>query len=187
MQFTRYSFHSEQPGGQSVAGVTAIYEDRDGVLWLGTLDSGLLKLDRERRQVMRYARQAGNPNSLHDNAVKTLFEDAEGVMWVGTQEGVSRFLKKQLPFVNYRQSPAIRTACTTTRSGPFRGTARDSCGSGRSSVSTGWIERTGQVTSYRHDLKERPQPSRDRVAAIREGRGRRAMVWHLLRRRAQPL
>ena len=52
-EFTRYSFHSEQPGGQSVAGVTAIYEDRDGVLWLGTLDSGLLKLDRERKQVIQ--------------------------------------------------------------------------------------------------------------------------------------
>ena len=58
-EFTRYSFHSEQPGGQNVAGVTDIYEDRDGVLWLGTLDTGLLKLDRERKQVMRYAQTGG--------------------------------------------------------------------------------------------------------------------------------
>ena len=128
-EFTRYSFHAEEPGSQSIAGVTDIYEDRDGVLWLGTRDSGLLKLDRERRQVMRYGKQPANPYSLHNDAVKTVFEDAEGVIWVGTQDGVSRFLRgNRSPSSTTNRSPAIRTACMTTRSGPFRGTARDSFG-----------------------------------------------------------
>ena len=47
-EFTHYSFRSVEPGRQSVAFVTQIHEDRDGVLWLSTVDSGLLKLDRER-------------------------------------------------------------------------------------------------------------------------------------------
>ena len=34
-EFTRYSFHSEQPDGPSVPDVSnQLYEDRDGVLWV---------------------------------------------------------------------------------------------------------------------------------------------------------
>ena len=92
--FTHYSFHAEEPGSQSVEGVTSIYEDRDGVLWLGTVESGLLKLDSERKKFIRYAREPGNPNGLPDNLVSTVFEDAEGVLWVGTENGLSRFVEE---------------------------------------------------------------------------------------------
>src|SRR4029077_13013775 len=79
-----------------------IHEDGDGVLWLSTVDSGLLKLDRERAKFVRYIRDPGNPNSLPDNYVLSLFEDKEGVMWVGTGSGLSRFPRKGSPFVNYQ-------------------------------------------------------------------------------------
>ena len=169
--FTRYSFHTEQPGGQSVAGVTDIYEDREGVLWLGTLDTGLLKLDRERKQVMRYARQAGNPNGLHDNAVKTLFEDAEGVMWVGTQEGVSRFLKKQLPFVNYRHEPGNPHSLHDNTIRSVQGDSKGFLWIGTKLGLNRLDRRTGQVTSYLFDSTNGDSLLGNRVAAIREGRG----------------
>ena len=169
-EFTRYSFHSEQPGGQSVAGVTDIYEDRDGVLWLGTLDTGLLKLNRERKQVMRYARQAGNPNGLHDNAVKTIFEDAEGVMWVGTQEGVSRFLKKQLPFVNYRHEPGNPHSLHDNTIRSVQGDSKGFLWIGTKLGLNRLDRRTGQVTSYLLDSRNGHSLLGNRVAAIREGR-----------------
>ncbi len=169
-EFTRYSFHSEQPGGQSVAGVTAIYEDRDGVLWLGTLDTGLLKLDRERKQVMRYARQAGNPNGLHDNAVKTIFEDAEGVMWVGTQEGVSRFLKKQLPFANYRHEPGNPHSLHDNTIRSVQGDSKGFLWIGTKLGLNRLDRRTGHVTSYLLDSRNGDSLLGNRVAAIREGR-----------------
>ena len=169
-EFTRYSFHSDQPGGQSVAGVTDIYEDRDGVLWLGTLDTGLLKINRERTQVMRYARQAGNPNGLHDNAVKTIFEDAEGVMWVGTQEGVSRFLKKQLPFVNYRHEPGNPHSLHDNTIRSVQGDSKGFLWIGTKLGLNRLDRRTGQVTSYLLDSRNGDSLLGNRVAAIREGR-----------------
>ncbi len=72
-EFTHYSFRSVEPGRQSVAFVTRIHEDRDGVLWLSTVDSGLLKLDRERTRFVRYVRDPGNPNSLPENFVQFAF------------------------------------------------------------------------------------------------------------------
>ena len=168
-EFTRYSFHSDQPGGQNVAGVTDIYEDRDGVLWLGTLDTGLLKINRERKQVMRYARQAGNPNGLHDNAVKTIFEDAEGVMWVGTQEGVSRFLKKQLPFVNYRHEPGNPHSLHDNTIRSVQGDSKGFLWIGTKLGLNRLDRRTGHVTSYLVDSRNGDSLLGNRVAAIREG------------------
>ena len=168
--FTRYSFHSEQPGGQGVAGVTALYEDRDGVLWLGTLDTGLLTLDRERKQVTRYARQAGNPDGLQDNAVKTLFEDAEGVMWVGTQEGVSRFLKKQLPFANYRHEPGNPHSLHDNTIRSVQGDSKGFLWIGTKLGLNRLDRRTGEVTSYLLDSRNGDSLLGNRVAAIREGR-----------------
>jgi signal transduction histidine kinase/CheY-like chemotaxis protein/ligand-binding sensor domain-containing protein len=169
-EFTRYSFHSEQPGAPGVAGVTAIYEDRDGVLWLGTLDTGLLKLDRDRKQVMRYARQAGNPNGLHDNAVKTILEDAEGVMWIGTQEGVSRFLKKQLPFVNYRHEPGNPHSLHDNTIRSVQGDSKGFLWIGTKVGLNRLDRRTGHVTSYLLDSGNGHSLLGNRVAAIREGR-----------------
>jgi signal transduction histidine kinase/ligand-binding sensor domain-containing protein/DNA-binding response OmpR family regulator/HPt (histidine-containing phosphotransfer) domain-containing protein len=169
-EFRRYSFDAEQPGGQRVAGVTAIYEDRDHVLWLGTLDTGLLKVDRERKQVMRYASQAGNSSSLHDNAVKTIFEDAEGVMWVGTQEGVSRFLKKQLPFVNYRHEPGNPHSLHDNTIRSVQGDSEGFLWIGTKLGLNRLDRRTGQVTSYLLDSGDGDSLVGNRVAAIREGR-----------------
>ena len=72
------------------------------MLWLSTVDTGLLKLDRERTKFIRYTRDPGNPNSLPDNFVRTLFEDGEGMLWAGTGSGLSRFRRKPPAFVNYQ-------------------------------------------------------------------------------------
>ena len=39
-------------------GVRTLYEDADGNLWLGTIRAGLYKLDRERKQLVRYRNAA---------------------------------------------------------------------------------------------------------------------------------
>ena len=57
--FTRYSFRSEEPRQPKHGGSKrSLHEDRDGVLWVGTVDNGLLKLDRERKQFIRYPQDA---------------------------------------------------------------------------------------------------------------------------------
>src|SRR5947209_6645804 len=46
-RFTRYSFHEDVQGPQSLSGVNEIHVSRDGVVWLCTMDKGLLRLDGE--------------------------------------------------------------------------------------------------------------------------------------------
>ena len=99
---TPYAFRSKEPGGEIVTNVRAIQEDQDAVLWLGT-QNGLLALDRERKQFVRYIKNPANPHSLHNDDILSLFEDAEGNIWVGTQSGLSRFNRKPR-FINRQVS-----------------------------------------------------------------------------------
>jgi signal transduction histidine kinase/ligand-binding sensor domain-containing protein len=59
--------------------------DRDGGLWIGTLDRGLLHVHQGRTDLFTQA------NGLSGNSVTKLFEDREGNIWVATMDGVDRF------------------------------------------------------------------------------------------------
>ena len=168
-KFKRYSFHSEEPGAQSVAGITSIYEDRDGVLWFGTVDSGLHKLDRERKRFSRYTKEPDNPNSLPDNQVSTLFEDAEGVLWVGTSSGLCSFRRKPLPFINYRHDVRNSRRVGTTAVWSVLEDSKGFLWVGAGGL-TRLDRRTGQSISFEHDSKDRYSLSTGPISALLEGR-----------------
>ena len=62
-----------------------LLRDRDGGLWIGTLNRGLLHVHRGKTDVFTQA------NGLSGNFVTRLFEDREGNIWVATKSGFDRF------------------------------------------------------------------------------------------------
>ena len=78
--------------GQSVR---CIYEDRKGILWIGTIDGGLTKFDPQRKTSSHYRHQPSNSNSLADDAVYTICrtgENGKEILWIGTfGGGMDRF------------------------------------------------------------------------------------------------
>ena len=63
----------------------AVMRDREGSLWIGTVDAGIVHVHHGRTDF--FARSDG----LSGNHVNRLFEDREGNVWVATGEGVDRF------------------------------------------------------------------------------------------------
>ena len=59
--------------------------DRNGSLWIGTSDRGLLHVHQGRTDV--FAQSDG----LSGEGIQTLFEDRENNIWVGTTNGLDRF------------------------------------------------------------------------------------------------
>jgi signal transduction histidine kinase/ligand-binding sensor domain-containing protein len=65
--------------------VTALFEDREGSLWVGTRNGGLAQFtDRT------LATNAGPP-SLREESIESVCEDHAGVMWFGTRRGLTRW------------------------------------------------------------------------------------------------
>ena len=89
-----------QPGGKRRLGpsqglprgiTTAIYQDQDGAIWLGTQTNGLKRWDPSLDSFEAYRNQPSDPHSLADNRIVTLLQDRSGVLWVGTwNRGISR-------------------------------------------------------------------------------------------------
>ena len=61
-------------------------QDRDGVLWIGTENGGLERLDEENERFIHYQHNPSDLNSLSSNAVSAIYEDDEGMLWIGTAQ-----------------------------------------------------------------------------------------------------
>lgn len=65
--------------------LNAIFEDRTGVIWLGT-NSGLLKVDRSHFRFKKWSSQHDSRN-LSQNYVRTIYRDRNDALWVGFKNG----------------------------------------------------------------------------------------------------
>lgn len=67
--------------------VEAIYEDKKGQLWIGTLDGGLNLFDRNRKTFTCYWDSATGTCAEFFNKVKSILEDESGIFWLATDNG----------------------------------------------------------------------------------------------------
>jgi ligand-binding sensor domain-containing protein/signal transduction histidine kinase len=110
-RITEYPIAGPEPGRLRMAGVLAMHEDMDGVLWLATDGYGLLKLDRDRKAFSRYRRIAEDADGINSDVISAFFEDLQGNNWVGTVgAGVGRFPRQPLPFRRYRYGSSNQAA-----------------------------------------------------------------------------
>ncbi len=80
----------------SIAGnmTTTILEDSYGMLWIGTVNNGLSKLDRKTGLFTNYKFKASNPAGISNNNIQTLHEDKNGTLWIGTRNGLNKYNPK---------------------------------------------------------------------------------------------
>ena len=81
---------SDPPNANSLdpSSVRAIYEDREGILWIGS-DHGLDRVDQQANRVTRYVGSPQDPNALSDSNVCVIYADPidDRLLWIGTQGG----------------------------------------------------------------------------------------------------
>ena len=82
----------QDPRSLSGNSVLAIYEDRAGDLWIGTLSNGLNRFDRDLGSFIRYKNDPEDPHSLSNDMAITIHQDQSGSLWIGTGGGgLNRF------------------------------------------------------------------------------------------------
>ncbi|GAB3013705.1 hybrid sensor histidine kinase/response regulator [Spirosoma pulveris] len=107
--FNRVSNTFEQKGNFNQLSISVILEARNGAMWLGTFEDGLIRYDRQTGATTWYRANPAQPGQLNYHTITTLWEDHTGNIWVGTEGGgINVFHPDQNKFTQYqyeRQNP----------------------------------------------------------------------------------
>jgi signal transduction histidine kinase/ligand-binding sensor domain-containing protein len=97
--------------------VSAITEDHNGILWVGT-SWGLDRFDQQSGKFTHYRYSKNDPSSLSNNHVRIVYEDRQGTLWVGTGDahfldpgvvqgegGLNKLNRETMKFTRYLHDP----------------------------------------------------------------------------------
>jgi ligand-binding sensor domain-containing protein/signal transduction histidine kinase len=67
----------------------SVYQDKNGIIWIGTEDRGVLKLDESKIKFKHYTIQNDKAHGKGNSFVSAMLKDSKGFLWVGIRgEGV---------------------------------------------------------------------------------------------------
>ncbi len=102
--------------------VTAITEDKDGYLWIGTWGNGLIKFDRKEGRGTHIHNDPNNPLSLSSDRIIDIISDRNGDIWIATfGGGLNKLVRDNFnsndeskvhsaKFVSYRSSESNKSS-----------------------------------------------------------------------------
>jgi len=99
--FTNYLHDAEDPMSISHNYVLALFQSKDGAIWVGTFGGGLNKFVPASKGRAAHFVSFTEEDGLPNNVVKGILEDDEGFLWLSTNKGLTRFNPKTEIFYNF--------------------------------------------------------------------------------------
>lgn len=90
VNFVNHEHRPENPRGIAENNVKAVYQDREGFIWLGYENAGLSRSMNSSGDPDGWLHARHNPNdstSVNHNTVRCFLQDSQGRLWVGTLQG----------------------------------------------------------------------------------------------------
>ncbi|MBS1504711.1 MAG: hypothetical protein JST32_21805, partial [Bacteroidetes bacterium] len=87
------SYYNDPSNPNSLADnwVESIFADKDGIIWIGTNEHGLDRLDPATGNFTHYHHKKNDPYSLGNDRVNSIIMDRQGALWIGTRGGLDKF------------------------------------------------------------------------------------------------
>lgn len=106
VEVERHIVHRQADGsGLSDNRVYALYEDRHGIVWIGT-GNGLNRLDPRTGAIQQFL---VSPNGLPNAMIAGIVEDDNGYLWVSHKAGISRIDKNTFTVRNYSLQDGLQS------------------------------------------------------------------------------
>lgn len=147
--------------------IHAITEDREGNLWLGIFQKGILMIPSKTNRFNSYTYQEFGQKSIGSSCVLALAEDNTGQLWIGTDtEGIYKINRQNSQIRNFQikssdlevNSGTITAICIAPDGEMWLGTSME-----------GFLKfdpNTGKGRYYKHQLLESNSLSNDKVQCI---------------------
>jgi ligand-binding sensor domain-containing protein len=145
----RFQHEENNPGSLDSNAILSAYQDRAGVLWVGTENAGLNILNFRQEQFVDYMHRPADPNSISPGRVKAIYQDPNGVLWVGFfPRALNRFDRKTGQITHYDENTLGKG---TTVTSIYKDAAGYLWVGGWGSGLVRFDERTGRFKHYRHN------------------------------------
>ena len=153
----RFQHDDANPHSLDSNAIFSVYQDRGGVLWVGTENAGLNILNFRQQQFVHYRHRPADPDSLSPGRVKAIHQDPDGVLWVGLfPRALDRLDRKTGQIIHYL--PGEGDENTLGAGTNVNSIYRDPAGylwvGGGGSGLVRFDERTGRFKRYRHDPRD---------------------------------
>ncbi len=79
------------PLGINAPNITYLFEDKSGLIWVGTNTNGIYTHNRNTKKFTGYYHNSFNNNSLINNSTLSVLEDTQGNVWIGTELGLDKY------------------------------------------------------------------------------------------------
>ena len=150
----RFRHDESDPDSLDSNAVFSVYQDRGGVLWVGTENAGLNILNFQQAQFMLYKHRPADPNSLSPGRVKAIYREPNGVLWAGMfPRALDRLDRKTGQITHYVPNPGDEK--TLGEGTNINSIYKDAAGylwvGGGGSGLVRFDERTGRFKHYRHN------------------------------------
>ncbi len=99
--FKIYRHDPANPSSISSNYISALYEDHEGNLWVGTNGGGLNEFNWKTETFKRYRPNPDDSSSLSNDRVLSIYEDHDNTLWVGTAGGLNRLNRATGGFIRY--------------------------------------------------------------------------------------
>jgi ligand-binding sensor domain-containing protein/signal transduction histidine kinase len=165
----RFQHDESNPDSLDSNAVMSVYQDRSGVLWVGTENTGLNLLNFRQEQFVRNRHRPSDPNSLSPGRVKAIYADPNGVLWVGLYpRALDELDRKTGQITHYVAKPGAENTLgegTNVDSLYKDATGYLWLGGGGSGLAR-FDVRTGRFKHYRHDSNDPHSLISDNVYTI---------------------
>ncbi len=158
------------PGMLSSSYAPGIFEDDQGVFWIGTVGGGLNRFDKTTQAFTAFRTDLQDPYSISSDqfnwAPKTIGQDSRGNLWIGTRNGLNRLDKKSQVFERFMHAKSNANSISHDSIWTVFVDERDIVWIGTETGLDAYDPATGHFKRYVHDPKDATTIGRGRVYAI---------------------
>lgn len=177
---THYTNDPLNPNSLGVNNLECVYGAKNGLIWVGTKEAGLDRLDPETGIFTHYHHRPEDHSSLSSDQISAIIEDHEGTLWIGTNKGLNRLDPKTGKFTQYLHDEKDSTSLSQDQVRVVYVDHHGILWIGTGSpwnITRPWNEEgglnrfdrnTGKFTQYKHDPKDPHSLIENRVRAIFE-------------------
>jgi PAS domain S-box-containing protein len=172
--FTRFQHDPGDPTSLGADQIWAIYQDREGTLWIGT-GGGLNEWRPQSGDFARYRHDPADPFSLSHDRVSSVLQDRGGVLWVGTYLGLNKWNTAFGSFLHYPPQPDDPQQLSASFVTSFAESPEGELWVGTYGGGLNLLTADGTFRHFRHDPADPRSLGEDRIMSLHVDR--RGELW----------